>query len=287
VPTPGIRPSNLCVLLLLVGKYVELNLMQNLSPDVLHFLRSAAFLLVILFVYGMVRSFLHIVVGLVGKPISKRSKIWIYAVFCFLLLCLVVKFLWPARTHPWEWLDVLIGLAALNIIGFEIAVSIGLIKFGKKCEDKAKAKIIRIFGCLYISRYGFMAFLFLTVSVFFHWEIPEHMAPFIAFLILLYFNLIPFIWLKYIFPIFGVRLLESENNQMLLEVMSRKYSISQREKEILKLLLDGKSNKEIEDELFISYHTVKNHVYNLYQKLGVKTRYELVHLVTKLQKEVF
>ena len=52
------------------------------------------------------------------------------------------------------------------------------------------------------------------------------------------------------------------------------------------LILDGKSNKEIEDSLFISYHTVKNHVYKLYQKLGVKTRFELVHFFTKYQNQV-
>jgi len=62
-----------------------------------------------------------------------------------------------------------------------------------------------------------------------------------------------------------------------------KFKISIREQEILKLILDGKSNKEIEDSLFISYHTVKNHVYNIFQKFGVKTRYELIHLITKFQ----
>jgi DNA-binding CsgD family transcriptional regulator len=63
------------------------------------------------------------------------------------------------------------------------------------------------------------------------------------------------------------------------------HGISKREEEIMKLLLEGKSNKEIETSLFISYHTVKNHVYNLYQKLGVKSRYELLHLIAKYEKK--
>ncbi len=70
-----------------------------------------------------------------------------------------------------------------------------------------------------------------------------------------------------------------------LDLIYVRYSISKREQDILKLILDGKSNKEIEAELFISYHTVKNHVYNLFQKLEVKNRYELVHFVTKFQKD--
>jgi DNA-binding CsgD family transcriptional regulator len=58
-----------------------------------------------------------------------------------------------------------------------------------------------------------------------------------------------------------------------------KHNVSKRESEIINLLLAGKSNKEIEDQLYISSHTVKNHVYNIYQKLGVKNRGELVILL--------
>lgn len=55
-----------------------------------------------------------------------------------------------------------------------------------------------------------------------------------------------------------------------------KHDISNREKEIIDLILEGKSNKDIEDELYISYHTVKNHLYNIYKKFKVKTRGELI-----------
>lgn len=48
-----------------------------------------------------------------------------------------------------------------------------------------------------------------------------------------------------------------------------------------------KSNKEIEALLFISYHTVKNHICNLYQKLGVKHRGELVHLAFEARKNTY
>ncbi len=59
------------------------------------------------------------------------------------------------------------------------------------------------------------------------------------------------------------------------------YNISHREQEILQLILKGKTNKDIEDALFISIRTVKNHIYNIYQKFGVKTRLELIHLILK------
>jgi len=62
-----------------------------------------------------------------------------------------------------------------------------------------------------------------------------------------------------------------------------KYDISHREKEIVFLLLQGKSNKEIEDALFIAMGTVKNHIYSIYQKIGVKNRAQLMTLFKNLQ----
>ena len=50
--------------------------------------------------------------------------------------------------------------------------------------------------------------------------------------------------------------------------------LTEREREILKWITDGKSNKEISDSLFVSVETVKSHVKNLYKKLNVKNRVE-------------
>lgn len=58
-----------------------------------------------------------------------------------------------------------------------------------------------------------------------------------------------------------------------------KYNISNREQEILLLILNGDSKKSIEEKLFISAHTVKNHIYNIYRKLGIKNRVQLVNLI--------
>ncbi len=58
--------------------------------------------------------------------------------------------------------------------------------------------------------------------------------------------------------------------------------LSDREFEVLKMSLDGKSNTEIGNELFISVSTVKFHLRNTYSKLGVSNRKEaLVYVVKK------
>ena len=53
-------------------------------------------------------------------------------------------------------------------------------------------------------------------------------------------------------------------------------SLSQREREILALLTDGLSNAEIAERLAISEKTVRNHVSNLFDKLGVWTRAQAI-----------
>jgi NarL family two-component system response regulator LiaR len=48
--------------------------------------------------------------------------------------------------------------------------------------------------------------------------------------------------------------------------------LSKREGDVLRLLAAGRSNQEIADALFISSHTVANHVTNILNKLGVESR---------------
>jgi DNA-binding NarL/FixJ family response regulator len=55
------------------------------------------------------------------------------------------------------------------------------------------------------------------------------------------------------------------------------YDLSEREQKILDLLSMGHSNKEIGEKLFISPHTVRNHLYNIYEKLHVHSRVEALN----------
>jgi DNA-binding NarL/FixJ family response regulator len=52
--------------------------------------------------------------------------------------------------------------------------------------------------------------------------------------------------------------------------------LTRREREILKLIADGKSSREIASTLFISVRTVENHRSNIMEKMGVKRMVDLV-----------
>jgi two-component system NarL family response regulator len=56
----------------------------------------------------------------------------------------------------------------------------------------------------------------------------------------------------------------------------RKPSLTAREIEVLEMVADGKTSREIGDSLFISENTVKNHIRNILDKLGLHSRNEAV-----------
>lgn len=70
-----------------------------------------------------------------------------------------------------------------------------------------------------------------------------------------------------------------------LRIFSSVHAITRREVEVIRMVAAGKSNKDISITLFISEDTVKNHLYNIFQKTGIKSRSELVSRVLLKQSE--
>ncbi|MFK8010439.1 MAG: response regulator transcription factor [Marinicellaceae bacterium] len=60
-------------------------------------------------------------------------------------------------------------------------------------------------------------------------------------------------------------------------------SLTKREKEIIKLIANGKSNKVISQDLFITFDTVKTHRKNIYKKLDINNTTQLVRLAILLE----
>lgn len=52
-------------------------------------------------------------------------------------------------------------------------------------------------------------------------------------------------------------------------------ALTPREKDVLRLIAKGMVNRDIAKALFISEHTVKNHVTNIYRKVGVDDRTQI------------
>lgn len=58
-------------------------------------------------------------------------------------------------------------------------------------------------------------------------------------------------------------------------------SLSEAELRVMRLVYDGLNNEEIAEQIFISPHTVKNHIKSVYCKLGIHEKSEFIHYANK------
>ena len=57
------------------------------------------------------------------------------------------------------------------------------------------------------------------------------------------------------------------------------FDLTKKELEIVQLIAEGKTSKELAESLYISKSTLDKHLYNIYRKFNVKGRLELIHLL--------
>lgn len=75
--------------------------------------------------------------------------------------------------------------------------------------------------------------------------------------------------------------------KLAIQQVKTSYLLSTREVDVFSLIVDGLTNKEISEKLYISEHTVKNHITNIFSKINVSDRVQAIALVyeTCIQKE--
>lgn len=271
---------NLLILSLLIIKYFELNLPDKILP---YKVASHAYIfgsIYVLLGYVMVYKLYQISLAFLGKNLSSTAKFMIYSGIIILTLGFQVKYFLPSHVRSSEWILLVQICIGLNFCILEIGILISLLIYGLKKTDRKERRLIKSFGFLFLSRHGL--FIILIPIAILLASNSETIQGIIAFSFLFLVNIIPFLWLRYFFLKYARSMFTFIEDESILDHVQRQYKISKREQEILKLILEGKNNREIEEALFISYHTVKNHVYNLYQKLGVKNRYELIHFFNKI-----
>lgn len=77
---------------------------------------------------------------------------------------------------------------------------------------------------------------------------------------------------------------ESLDEAGAIEEFYNKYKITNREKQVIELLMKAYSYRSISMELVISLTTAKTHIYNIYQKTGVKNKVELINKIKSLDR---
>jgi DNA-binding CsgD family transcriptional regulator len=156
--------------------------------------------------------------------------------------------------------DIVGGIAELSAVGFLAWLwSVKTSRLGRRSFS--------VFGLSY--------FVWYAVQFVVQRSFNPSVAYYVNSVLLLPVSAIPFFWIKLcLLKEIGLSQLEEKAN--LADQLAKDHNISPREWEIINLLVRGKSNKEIEALLFISHSTVKNHIYNICQKMKVNSRLQLV-----------
>jgi len=178
-----------------------------------------------------------------------------------------------------------------SIVAFTLDTMISMLMVDRVCKltlilffliitwRKKKSRLKRAFS--YFGLYFLIVYLANLPYVYFRlntWGFPMLINS-------LFVYLIPLLFIKkFLIKLHGsstlIKMYKTKQNKFI-----TRYQISKREKEIIYMILQGKSNKEIENELFISQNTVKNHIYNIFQKVGVNSRAQLTkYFIADIEK---
>ena len=263
---------NLSILMRLVAQYTCANILASC------FIFNASIYSKVLVPFafiinlGMTLSLLAIVLNFLGKTLPRGSRYWLIGCAVIVVISYSVRPFFGSQAFLLPWLPLFHQYTYLGVVFIGYFFLIYLLIANQQESDPVKVRMVRSFAVFYLAAYTslILSFLFHPILQYFY-VIVVHIL----------FNLFLILWLRYSFLPYHRNSVSMIVDGGILDGFYEIHRISKREKEIAELILQGKSNKEIEHQLFISPHTVKNHIYSLYQKAGVKSRGQLVHLLLR------
>ena len=163
-----------------------------------------------------------------------------------------------------------IFISILSVVS--LLASLRLFAEAKDLKARPNIRPIRIFSVVYTAFFVYHLLL---------WILPLQIWILSSAFNLLLLNVMPIPLLASILKKRGSQLLDEPVTADKIERFFDNCGLSRREKEIAGLILEGRSNDEIKDELFISIFTVKKHISNIFLKLDIGSRTQLIHLAMR------
>jgi DNA-binding CsgD family transcriptional regulator len=204
--------------------------------------------------------------SLIGRELSRPGRILFFSVDAAVCAAAAVNLAFP-RLLP----------VTLGLIGVLFAmVAYGIVFMAAHMRGIGEQTLRR----------ALVIFLLLS-AVFFPLMLIDSLMDSVPFLSIFRFmeNLaqpVYFLALNCLSIAFGLRYLNRPafvERDRLTDYFISSFRITEREAEIIGLLLEGEGTKEIGGRLFISPKTAENHVSHIYQKLGVSSRVQMFQLI--------
>lgn len=252
---------------LLVLTYINANDSQIAFPFIVTIV--ALILLSYSFLIYSILRFGHF---LINKRPSKRKQIFEISISAISLISIA-----SSIRIDWDNSQIIqqmnLGLILSYALLFFAILYIAIIKMYNRGNVQADIKQVymrtSILNIVFIP--GFVLDFFLIKSLHFSLFIP------------LFYLCYSILFLQYFIKTYRTDLISSNSSTNIDELNDylNRAGISPREKEIITLIMKGDSNKKISNQLYISLSTVKTHVSNIFQKLNVESRFEIMSKINK------
>jgi DNA-binding CsgD family transcriptional regulator len=223
--------------------------------------------------------FLQIIRGMLGKPVTARIRrtAWTVIIGYAAVQAITIA---AAPVVRGIGLPQIIGrLAWFATIGFICVVLIAALGGARAIGEVKKRNAFRTY-CLLILGLIFLAVILVVLNYTGILNLIKYNL--ITGFLIVVMNAVPILYLGW----FAERFHERPNidwsaDEGAANIFER-FGITPREREIVRLICNGKKNREIADELFISLQTVKDHAYRIFRKTGVSNRVQLANLFIKV-----
>jgi DNA-binding CsgD family transcriptional regulator len=266
---------NTGVFLGLLFNYLQINLMDRLLSNTANFLYHSYYLMLSILTVFILYIFIGLVLSISKKNLPKKWRMMYWIYFTGLILGQIVYSL--LNPKPKEISQYAVFLLAIALSFFLVSyVFVFLLYFQSRMfKIKAQRRLIQL-----LSLFLFLIFtasLFLDAfQIFEVVPLEEYLLYKSAVIYLL--NLVSLVKLKgFVKTIFPQEAIPVGTNA-LMEHLFQKYKLTKREQQVVRLICSGKSSRDIENELFLSPHTIKEYIYRIYKKTGVKNRVQMVNL---------
>ncbi len=219
------------------------------------------------------------IIQLLGRWVPPALKVVFWAIEVFFLAAFIISFIsyFVRGISTWSYA----GVYILNgIIGIMLIAALLLLFFAVPAGDEPnRRRLARALAATYAVALAVLVALLVAsrTSLFRDSAIARVIPSGFMFLI----NLPALYYLQRSLRIWPLVRDPASSEEKGLSGLARDVGISDREKEILRLVALGLDNREIGKRLFISPKTVKNHLTSIYAKTRARNRVQLANLLNR------
>jgi DNA-binding CsgD family transcriptional regulator len=220
--------------------------------------------------------FLQIIYGLLERPFDRRIRSVMWCAVGAYAAVQTIALAASIAVGEVRLADIVSRIAWFLSIGVIYAVLLVTFPRIGRIDDHGRRRALRAYWILLL---GLMTFIIALIALSATGVLTLAKYNLATGLLILVLNAIPVLYLRWFVERYhGGPAAVTKHAAAIGDAAFERYDISPREREVIRLICEGKTNREIANELFISVQTVKDHAYRIFRKTGVKNRVQLVSL---------